>query len=337
MKILVKKIKLIMLFSIISCCSVLSLTTKVQAEEGIGFSYYNQIPKNQLTEGSYFDLLVKPKDKQTLITEVRNESSESITVKVSINDSKTTGTGIIDYGPSNLENTKGLELKLNDILTGPTEVILKKGEVKELEFQLVLPEKSFEGVILGGIQLEKVTKNQVSKDAVSVQNKYAYAFSVSLRENKKKLDYNLNAVSSSYEQTARGNQVKIKVTNDTQEIVKKLQLSTIITASDAKEVLLEKASDNMKMAPMSVMDYAIEFPKAEPGKYVAKTIAKAGKQEWSWENEFEVLEQDQVLGSQVLEDDEPGKNSLSWVVAIILTLIIGTGILFVAIKLYKKN
>ncbi|MGY3747041.1 WxL protein peptidoglycan domain-containing protein [Vagococcus salmoninarum] len=337
MKILVKKIKLIMLFSVISCCSVLSLTTKVQAEEGIGFSYYNQIPKNQLTEGSYFDLLVKPKDKQTLITEVRNESSESITVKVSINDSKTTGTGVIDYGPSNLKNTKGLAIKLNDILTGPTEVTLKKGEVKELEFQLVVPEKSFEGVILGGIQLEKVTKNIVSKEAVSVQNKYAYAFSVSLREDKKKLAYDLNSVKSDYQVTSRGSQVTLEITNDTQEIVKDLKLSTIITALDAKEVLVEKVSDKIKMAPMSVMDYTVEFPKEAPGKYITRTTAQAGKQEWRWENEFEVLEQDQALGNQVLEDDEPGKNSLFWVVAIILTLISGTGVLFVAIRLYKKN
>lgn len=313
------------------------VTVTARADTGIGFSYYNHKPKNQLSEGSYFDLLVKPKMKQTLVTEIRNESAETITVKISINDSKTTSSGVIDYGPSSLKNTKGLRIKLSDILTGPTEIVLKKGEVKDLEFKLVMPEESFKGILLGGIELEKVTKKTVSTEKISVSNKYAYVYSISIRENETLEPYKLSAVKSEYVTTARDGKVEVQVSNDSQEIVKGLKIASVITSVAANEVLVEQVTEDMKMAPMSIMNYLVDFPDAEPGKYQVKTIATIRKETWSWVNEFEVLGQQQTVGTKELNEDNYRNINFGWLIAIISTVVIGTGILFITIRLYKKH
>lgn len=310
--------------------------TKAHAEEGIGFSYRNQLPKNQSSQGSYFDLLVKPSLKQTLVTEIKNESQTEMTVKISINDSKTTPTGTIEYGPSSLRNTEENVIKLTELLSGPTEVTLKSGETKNVEFQLRVPEKSFEGVILGGIQLEQVMPKTVSKKAVSVKNKYAYAFSVSLRESEKKITYQLSSVESSYNVSDNQGQVTVDVENDSQEIVKELTLATVLTEKDSNEVIVEEVVTNLKMAPKSIMAFQFNVNDLAAGNYVTKTLAKAGGQEWQWENTFEVKEIKSKPEKQLIETDVPQVNYGS-VILIGFTVLIGTAILFIVLKLARKN
>lgn len=322
--------------SIVILWTIVSPKMIVLAEEGIGFSYHNKIPKNQITKGSYFDLLVKPKDQQVLVTEIRNESRETIEIKISINDSKTNQNGQIEYGPSTLKNTKTLPYKLNDILTGPSEVTLKKGEVKEVEFVLKVPEKAFEGVLLGGIQLEKMTKDEPSDKEISVKNKYAYNFSISIRENKKILPYEIETQGTSFLNVNDQKWINLAISNNSQEIVKEMKVETIITEENSNEVLLENVAENLKMAPMSIMEYLIPFPEGAPGKYIEKTKVTTGKDVISWENTFTISEKLNQLGNEkLIERNQNGFNIL-WVIGILATLLIGTLILFIVIKLYKK-
>lgn len=330
-----KRLVWLSFISLILWCVGQRMTLRAHAEEGIGFSYYNKTPKNQVSEGSYFDLLVKPKGQQTLVTEIRNESTETITITISISDSKTTGTGVIEYGPSQLINTKNLVYKLSDILTGPSEVKLKKGEVKEVKFNLNVPEKSFEGVILGGIQLEKTTKKSENEGADTIRNKYAYAFSVSLRENDQKLPYRLNSERVTYLTNEELGQVAVSVSNDSQEIVKEMTLSTVITAEESDEVIAESLTDKMKMAPMSVMDYLIEFPNAEPGRYLVKTKAVAGDQEWNWETKFD-LTKEEIEAPKVVKKT-PKKVNYLGIMTLIVTIIVGLVFAVSLIQSYRKK
>lgn len=306
----------------------------VEAEEGIGFSYVNVIPKNQMSEGSYFDLLVKPKASQTLVTEIKNESLETIKIKLSINDSTTTQTGTIEYGPSSLKNRKGEYPKLTEMLTGPTEITLKKGEVQTVELKLTVPDEVFEGVILGGVQLERIMAKTESEKAVSVKNKYAYAFSVSIRESDKLLAPKLENLGGSYSSVDGKEQVKIELENQSQEIVKNMKMTTIISKKDSNKVLLEDVLEDMKMAPQSIMDYRIDFPNVEAGSYVAKTNILVGKKVFSWENFFEVSEGEERSSSRKLDVTKDEQVNYLGIVAIIATIIIGTGIIFLVIKLY---
>ncbi|MGO2099734.1 WxL protein peptidoglycan domain-containing protein [Vagococcus salmoninarum] len=303
-------------------------------ETGIGFSYHNLIPKNQRTDGSYFDLLVKPKSEQELITEIRNESNKEIKIKISINDAKTNESGVIEYGPTSLKNVIDNPVKLSEILIGPSEVNLKKDEVKQIKFKLRMPEKEFNGVILGGIQLEKIQKAYSSKESLSIKNKYAYVFSVSLRENSKLEQYQISSGVSTYSENSKT--VKVTVNNDSQEIIKNMKIATILTKKDSKQVLAESSSSNMKMAPKSTLEYPVSFENIEAGDYQTKTIVEANKKKWVLVEDFEVKE-DYANDQEQLNPIEERKNNIPLLVVLLISIILGTLILYIALKMYYKK
>lgn len=308
-----------------------------EENEGVGFSYYNHAPKNQIAEGGYFDLLVEPGTEQTLITEISNESAEEMTVKININDATTAETGIIEYGPSSLKGHSEREHSLSDILNGPEEVTLKKGETKRVAFKLTVPTKPFKGVLLGGIQLEKKMAKHEGKNALSIQNKYAYVFSVSLREEKAKSKIDLSSTESLFVLTNDGGQVNVMITNNSPEIISEMNLAAAVTRKGKKAVLVETALENVKMAPMSVMAYPIDLDQLEPGKYLTETTAKIGKKEWRWIEEFEIKKTENKVGIKNQTVNQSLTIKLGTVIAIVLILVAGTIVLFITIKLYQQK
>lgn len=64
----------------------------------VGFSVEAKLTQNQIDSNvTYFDLKMKPEDTQTLEVEVKNTSSEEITIKVQTITASTNRNGIIDY------------------------------------------------------------------------------------------------------------------------------------------------------------------------------------------------------------------------------------------------
>lgn len=315
---------------------------KVSGEEsavndGLGFTYYNQLPDNQISEGNYFDLLVKPGHKQTLVTEFRNEKKEEMTIQIRINDAKTAENGVIEYGMSSLESTTGNRYKLTDYLTGPDKVSLKAGEIKQVAFELTMPDTSFKGVILGGIQLAAITEGKESKSRVSIRNEFSYAFSISLRQTEALVPYQISFGEAHF--NSEDKRVRLKMNNDSQEIIKNMTVSTIITAVDSDKVLIEAVTKNKKMAPMSVMTYPVSFPKAKLGRYKMVTKVSVEAEEWETEQEFDVLATEEYEKNREeidISDSSNKKLRLGVFIVLGVTLLVGTVILFSVLRLSKQ-
>ena len=255
---------------------------------GIGFTYHNEIPENQLAEGNYFDLLVEPGAEQRLVTRIHNYENRDMMIKISINDSKTTPEGLIEYGESRLQNTPALRYSLVDYLTGPKEILVKAQTSQAVTFDLKMPTEHFDGLLLGGIQLQEVTGAREEVSGFSVENEYAFVFSVSLRQNHKEVPLKLNSLATTYQHDNNQSFVTLGITNDSRLIGKELSLRTTLYEAGTEEPLAESQLTDFKLAPMSIFNYSMPTNKLVPGEYLTKTTINSAGQEWLLEEVFTV-------------------------------------------------
>ncbi|WP_314067025.1 WxL protein peptidoglycan domain-containing protein [uncultured Vagococcus sp.] len=329
---------LVMPFLLLLLCLLMPVVSQAESdkpEEGIGFSYRNMMPENQIGEGNYFDLLVKPSQKQTVITEVTNETDDELKLNVHVSDAKTGETGIIEYSPSSLKNTNGLKVKLTDIAQAPKEVRLKKGETKQIEIDLTIPKKEFEGVILGGIELQKVSKEEKTKDKVMIRNEYTYVYSVSLRESlesESSIKGSMSPNNSIFVTKGGKNMAKASFNNDTPTIVREMVVESYVTASDSDRVLAESKLEQMRMAPYSQIDFPIMMDKPKVGSYMTHTKVTVGQLSWEWQEPFEVTENNLKESKTYAEAIIKNEVSIGLLLTIIVVLIMGTFILYMVIR-----
>ncbi len=262
-------------------------TASAQENQEIGFSYRNIPVKNQLSSGSFFDLMMKPGQKQALLTEITNTSNEEIVIKVTVSNATTAESGIINYSPSNAKNTDELKPSLKELAKVPKTITIPKGATRNLKIELTMPKEKFAGILLGGIQLEQVITesedNNKKKDQSFVSSQFAYVYSISLRESKEEQKIELTYLDSQFQSTTEGERVVTRFSNDSAAIVKGMQVEAEITAKNSEKVLISKKTSNLKMAPQSIIDFSMDTKDLEEGQTykLHMTVTQNGKK-WRW-------------------------------------------------------
>nr|WGD97680.1 DUF916 domain-containing protein [Bacillus safensis] len=85
---------MVAIFSIMN----ISQTKQVNASE-LNFSVITVIPRNQIDQSkSYFDLKVKPSQKQTLQILMRNDTNQQIVIEPKVHTATTNVNGVVEYG-----------------------------------------------------------------------------------------------------------------------------------------------------------------------------------------------------------------------------------------------
>ena len=101
------------LFLLVSSASLFFVSPlNVHAESNkVSFDAEAVLPENQQSDAGYYDLQVKPGEKQNLILKVRNTSSNQIKVIVEANNALTNKNGAIDYSNHGENFWEDLRLK----------------------------------------------------------------------------------------------------------------------------------------------------------------------------------------------------------------------------------
>lgn len=322
----------------------LSLVTSPVAlaqETGMGFTYRNVLPKNQVkkTTGDYFDLKVKPGQQQALETQLTNETSEELTVQINVNNAGTNSSGEIDYSLSK-NKLEAAPVVLSEILTAPNQVTLKPKETQKLKLMLDVPKEKFDGVVLGSVHLKELKKkdnqSEVKSKQVSVENDYAYVYSVRLRETDKLAKQNFEGLSS----TSSDNQVYVNFLNDSPNLVKDMSVEILLQPKESEEVISELNVKNYRMAPFSTISIPLSSDVAlKPGeKYQTTTKVRVDEQEWDLKSEVTIGE-DAVNNQSELFDHR--RNSQKKKIPVLLLFILFTMTLLIIyiilIKIRKKD
>ncbi|MBP1039448.1 DUF916 domain-containing protein [Vagococcus sp. BWB3-3] len=292
----------------------------------MSFTYVNKVPENQIKKGNFFDLMMSKGQEQVLETELTNLTDQDLTINVIVSNATTTEGGVIDYGPSEQLNTENLAYGLTDLIEAPASVKLPKNGRAVLKLTLKMPDESVSGVILGGVQLQQeIDKAQASNGAVSINNQYAYVYSISLREREE-----VPALDFISEPTAfKNKQVVFSFSNQAARIVKEMTVEMVVTPKDSAEVLGETRLEKLKMAPNSIIKLPLNVDLSS-GDYQTKTTVTVDDKSWQWVEDFTV--QVETSTPKVVEKtSETEARAINWLpVGIIASLlIVGTGILYI--------
>ncbi len=331
------KRRVIFIFLIFICASLEIQLSPVYAGE-VNYSVRAIIPENQLDkQQTYFDLRMKPGQKEVINVEIFNSSNEDTNINVYITNPITTRNGLIDYSKTNARTDKSLKVPITEIAT------IEKNTVKVpargsrvVPIQLVMPEEEFDGIILGGIYFEKIPKQEETK-VIQIKNKYSYVLGLKLSETDKEIKPKLYLKSVKPGLVNYHTAVIANIQNSEPVMVGYLKINAKVYNSTGKEINKVNV-ENYQMAPNSVMPFPIDWHNKEltPGKYKLKLHAVYGKQSWNWTKEFVIQDKEaQHLNKQAVEiQKEPINFTLYVILGLSLIIIILVAIIF---KLTRKN
>ena len=248
----------------------------------------NQIDKNQ----TYFDLKMQPGQKQTIQVQMKNDTNKEVVVESFANTAITNSNGITDYSTVEPKTDSTLKYPFSKIAKMPKETKVPANSIVTVDINLEMPSESFDGVILGGLYFKEKEdeKEKGTSDNVQIENKYAYAIGVVLRETdaQVKPDMKLNEVKPG--QVNARNVVTANLQNIKPAMLKNLSVDAKVYTEKGKDILHETKKENLRMAPNSNFDYAISWDNKalEPGTYRLEMKATDGDQKWEWTKKFTI-------------------------------------------------
>ncbi|HEQ3529206.1 TPA: DUF916 and DUF3324 domain-containing protein [Bacillus cereus] len=287
-----KSIKKILssLLAIVFILNIASVTTHAAEMK---FAVTAVIPENQVDKNqTYFDLKMEPGKKQTIQVQMKNDTDKEVIVETHANTAITNSNGITDYSMIDPQLDSTLKTPFSKIAKVQKETkIPAKGKVT-LDVSIEMPAESFDGVILGGLYFREKEdeKEKGTSDNVQIENKYAYAIGVVLRETdaQVKPDMKLNEVKPG--QVNARNVVTANLQNIKPAMLKNLSVDAKVYTEKGKDILHETKKENLRMAPNSNFDYAISWDNKalEPGTYRLEMKATDGDQKWEWTKKFTI-------------------------------------------------
>jgi len=257
------------------------------------YSVKANLPENQLNKNlSYFDLKMSPGNKQTITITVSNTSDRKMELMIETNTATTNQNGVIDYSKADSKKDSSLKYAFSDLISPSQKVILEANETKTLPFTIKMPEKSLDGVILGGFYIYEVIQEdkKTSDKSVQINNEFSYVIGVKLTETNKLVTPELQLNKVKPELLNYRNAVTANLQNIKPVIINNLTVDARITKEGEKKVLHQTKKQSLSMAPNSNFDFPISWDNQEfePGKYHLYITATAGKETWEFDKMFEI-------------------------------------------------
>ncbi|MEG0781568.1 DUF916 and DUF3324 domain-containing protein [Carnobacterium sp.] len=297
----------------------------------MNFSVQAILPENQRDKKqSYFDLKMEPKQEQVIQIELKNDTEEDIIVETTANTAVTNDNGLADYTKSAGKKDSSLKISFAEIANVPKETLVPKQSSTLLDVQLKMPDEVYDGVLLGGLYFKEKEveseKTEKEEGAVAIENRFAYSVGVLLTETDVVVQPKLALNEVKADQKTGHNIISLNLQNQHAALVKKLKVDAKIYEQGNKTILYEKKQDDLRMAPNSNFNYAIDVVDTElkPGTYEAEVVANDGYRDWKMKKTFviESAEAEKLNKSSI--DDPPKTFDSRWYI-----LIGGIAVIFV--------
>lgn len=263
-------------------------------QPSVEFSVQTVLPENQFDkEHSYFDLLMEPSQKQQVEVEVWNLSDAKIQVSAEVHSAITNELGVVEYNQEEEKKDDTLPYQMSELVSCDDVITLDPGEKKPYTFTIQMPEKSFKGVLAGGITFalkEDSKKKEKKEDGFAIDNNYAYVIGMVLRENKRELKPELVLNEIAYHDEKGKEAIGINIQNIKSEFVEEMDVEARIVRKGTTGTLHEVIIEDMKIAPNSNFDFSIDL-EGKPlndGEFTLHMEAISARQDWVWEKDFNI-------------------------------------------------
>lgn len=323
----------------------------VEAAE-LQFSVDAILPENQVdNENTYFDLRMKPGEKQTVEVELTSSAEKEIEVEMRIAAADTGVNGVIDYpnpAEGKVDYDKTLKYPLQEIAKIQSSVKIPPKEKIKVPIEITMPAEEYKGMIIGGIEFEqKADVAEKGEDQPSggmgVKNKFVYLLGMKLTENDAPVSVDLKLLDVYAGQLNHRNVIYANLQNPEPEIMRNLQIEAKVYPKGSNEAIYETKKDNMQMAPNTNFEFPISLDNKafKAGRYLLKMAATADEdKQWEFTKEFEITaEKAKKLNEASVDELEYEPNWWLWIgigIGVVILLIILIVVFVVVAKKRKK-
>ena len=331
-----------LIIGLIFLLSLVSVIPQANASQ-LKFSVEPVIPENQKdTSHSYFDLMMKPSEQQTLKVHMRNDTDNEVTVIPSVHAATTNINGVVEYGESNTKLDKTSPYNIEDIVKPTVEEVKipAKGST-DLELKIEMPKDGFDGILAGGITLKEkdATEESEKKNAqqgLAIENKYAYVVAVVLQETDVKIDSELKLGAVEPNQVNARNVINANLQNTQAKYLNQLSVDTKITKKGESEVLYTSKKEDMQMAPNTSFVYPVSLngEKLKAGDYTLVMTAKSMDKTWKFKKDFTIKAD---VAKELNEKDVTVKKDYTWLYIVIGIVLVLSALVLIWFIIRKKK
>ncbi|MGX7149849.1 DUF916 and DUF3324 domain-containing protein [Enterococcus ureasiticus] len=338
-----KILRLIVVMIGVFLLSLIFMITKAQV--GLAVSVKPILPKNQHnSQATYYDLRMKPGQKQDVQMELTNSSDKEEQVTLEINDATTNDAGDIDYSDrsKSVPRDKSLGISFKDIATTEAKLTIPAKKTITTTVRLDMPEKQFDGMILGGIKVVSSEKNIETSDSNNKekQAKKTYIVAVKLTETDTPVVAKLNLLDVVFSKESNKNIIKATIQNDQAVNLEDIDFKADVYKKNSDKIFAQTKVTGYRMAPNSSFIFVIDGEKQgfKAGKYQIDLTAKskATNQEWKWDKELEITKSENKKIENTAIDSEKGK-IMFYTIICVITFVLLLLLLLLLLILRKRK
>lgn len=281
---------------------------------------------------SYFDLLLRPNQKEKIKVMVTNDQDKDLDLKISVNPAITNSNGVVEYAGGKEVGSSVAPYTINDmVMLKEKELKLKPKEKHEVEVEVDMPDKDFPGVVAGAIYIEEVPQGEAEGN---VRNILSREIAILLRTNDKPVKPEITFQEIKGIHTNARNAIEVNMENVSPTYIKDVSVEYDITYKGNE--FFKGKKDNMKIAPSSLFPLSIplEGKEFEAGVYEAHIIVSSGENKWEEKEKF-TIEKDQAkeLNDTAALDEKPAP--FPWMTVALIAILLA--FILLAFYLIRKN
>lgn len=308
------------------------------AEDGL-FSVSPLDPETGQSMGGYYDMMLRPKEIKEIQLRVYNSSKKNILVNIELNNSSTNDNGITSYIHRE-DRDSTLQVAFSDIsTTKDVQVDIPKNSFKDISVEITMPDKEFNGEILGGIRVTSAETEEIDEgEQTAVKGKIAYTVGVIIRNNENIIEPELVLNEVFADQRNYRNYISANLQNIKATIIRNLEVKSKIYKKDTTNIMYEAEGYDMRMAPNSNFNFGVSLEEQplEAGLYTINISGMADEIPFEFEKDFEISEPNaRRLNKNAVYVEEKSDNIyLYYIIGISILLILS--IVVYSVKGVKK-
>jgi len=316
-------------FLCLTLFSLISFSNEFSANESnenqIGYHIYAIPAENQIGDkDSFFNLRMKPNQKQTIEFVIANTSDKDQSYQIGLNQAYTNEQGYIDYSKKQSNSIIDKRFSIDQLATVSKKITVPKQSTKKVPITLTMPVEEFDGEILAGI---RVIKQEEKSEEKSITNEYGYILGLRLTETDKELKRAIKLKKIKPAVSFGKTSIVATLLNPVMESYGNLNYQVKIQNKKKPSITKEKSFTGLQLAPSSQYNFSVDWDgeRIIAGDYRLKlTITDKKSNKWVFNKDFTIQSQEAAKVNKVVVGDTG--YSINKLVIVLVLLVIAAGI-----------